>query len=545
MTPLQRLMALFAGNDTHYGTHGAPSRDPTGESLKWVIKPTAKTLKGAPTEKMWKDHVDGKKPLGIVPIRTDNSTIWGSIDYDVYGQDLTDLIKRVEALKLPLVPGRSKSGGLHLFCFTIEPVEASLMQEVLRDISAALGIAGSEIFPKQTTILTDRGDQGSWMIMPYYGDTYDGKLERQVGLRKNGSEIGLPEFVRIAEKARLSQAQLEELKVRHLKAQSPASKAKGGKRGSKHDDPSVPFGDGPPCLVHMIAEGGVKQGSAGGGQNNALFHMGVYYKKKNPDGWEEDLERAAQLYCTPAHPRQGVDSIIKSLRKKDYEYKCKDEPMRSHCNSILCRKRKHGVTGGGGGGLVPSITSIKKMNSDPPVWFLEVEGKKVECNTEDLQRWERFQRILINVCHDPFGVIPQPVWLATIQEAMQGMTEIIEVGADAGARGEFHELLETYLTNRQRGMKEEDLLSGRPWESEDERRYYFVLSRLHRFLEREGLKGLNKPQIVTRIQELCGEEPCHVVREIKGKRVNLHWIPSDKVQITPSVSTPTLKEKPI
>lgn len=532
-------MALFEGNDTHYGTHGAPSRDPTGESLKWVIKPTARTLKGATTEVMWKAHVEGKKPLGVVPIRTDDTTIWGSIDYDVYGQDLTELIKKVETAKFPLVPCRSKSGGLHLFCFTTEPIPAKLMQEFLRDIAAALGIAGSEIFPKQATLLSDRGDQGSWMIMPYYGDTFGGKLERQVGLRKNGSEIGLTEFVRVAEKARVSEAQIDEIRVRNVRA-SPGSKVekkgRGRKRGSG-DDPTVPFGDGPPCLVHMIQAGGIKQG----GQNNTLFHMGVYFKKKFPDSWEQELMRANELYCNPPHPEQSVGTIIKSLQKKDYEYKCKDEPMRSHCDSILCRRRKHGVTGGSGA-VMPVITSIKKMNSDPPVWFLDVEGAKIECNTEDLQRWDRFQRLLMNVLHNPFGIIPQGEWLLTIQEAMSRMTETIEVGADAGSRGEFHELLETYLTNRQRGLKEEDLLSGRPWEAEEEKRFYFSLSRLHRYLEREGLKGLNKPQIVSRIHDLGGN---HSAREIKGKKVNLHWIPSNVVQATPSVSTPTLKERPI
>jgi hypothetical protein len=54
---------------------------------------------------MWKAHVDGERPLGIVPIRTDDTVVWGSIDYDVYGEDLTALIKKVESLKLPLVPG--------------------------------------------------------------------------------------------------------------------------------------------------------------------------------------------------------------------------------------------------------------------------------------------------------------------------------------------------------------------------------------------------------------------------------------------------------
>lgn len=546
MTPLQRLAALFAGNDTHYGTHGEPSRDPTGQSLKWVIKPTAKTLKGAYTDAMWKAHAEGKKPLGIVPIRTDNTTIWGSIDYDVYGEDLTELIAKVEALKLPLVPCRSKSGGLHLFCFTVEPVSAQLMQDVLRDIAASLGIAGSEIFPKQSVLLSDRGDQGSWMIMPYYGGTYNGKLERQVGLRKNGSEIGLPEFVRIAEKARLSQAQLDQVQTRHLRGASPAQGAgkRGPKKGTK-DDASLPFGDGPPCCQHMVEAGGVKQGAAGGGQNNALFHMGVYFKKKYPDTWEQELEKAGHLYCNPPHPEANVNQVIKSLRKKEYQYKCKDEPMKSHCDSILCRKRTFGVTGGGGDHVIPAITSIKKMNSDPPVWFINVEGAKIECTTEDLQVWSRFQRRLMEHIHNPFGMIPQPVWLATIGEAMAKQVEIIEVSADVGQRGEFHELLETYLTNRQRGLKEEDLLSGRPWLDEVSGRYYFVLSRLHRFLEREGLKGWTKPQLVTRIQEIAQTEECHEKRDIKGKNVNLHWIPAGAVQATPSISPPTVKEKPL
>jgi hypothetical protein len=57
---------------------------------------------------------------------------WGSIDYDVYDADLMKLIKKVHDLKLPLVPCRSKSGGLHLFCFTKDFVPAATMQNVLR-----------------------------------------------------------------------------------------------------------------------------------------------------------------------------------------------------------------------------------------------------------------------------------------------------------------------------------------------------------------------------------------------------------------------------
>jgi len=539
LSATQRLAALFEGNDTHHGTHGEPSRDPTSGSLKWVIRPTAKTLKRGPTEKDWEQHVNGVRPLGISPIRNDNSTIWGSIDYDVYDQDIMEILVKVEQSKFPLVPCRSKSGGLHLFLFTTAPVPARKMQDVLREIAASLGLSDSEIFPKQATLLVDRGDQGSWMIMPYFGGNFDGKLQMQHGLRSNGGDIGLPEFVRIAERKRQTPEQMDELQVRSLTPKTKRRKTSGsGDKGPQPaDDETVPFGDGPPCLVHMTQGDGVKQGA----QNTSLFHMAIYFKKKYPDDWVEHLRRAAQIHMTPPYPTAQLNTIIKSITKRDYQYKCKEEPMRSHCDSILCRKKRFGVTGTGGM-VVPKITSIKKLNSQPPVWFIDVEEAKIECQTEDLQRWDRMQRLLMEKLNNPFGVIPQPIWLQIIQEAMEKHVEIIHVSQDAKVEGEFLEYLEIYLTNRQRGLKEEDLLLGRPWENEDEGRHYFQLMRLARFLKREGMDGMKRPQIAARLHELRGG---HVIKKIKGKSISLHWVPSNLFEATPSVDPPTISGKPI
>lgn len=541
-TPIQRLASLFEGNDTHHGTHGVPSRDPTGASLKWVIKPTAKTLKRGPTTDDWKKHVDGERPLGISPIRQDNSAIWGSIDYDVYDQDLLATLQRVEGSRLPLVPCRSKSGGLHLFIFATEPVPARKIQDVLRECAASLGMSNSEIFPKQATLLVDRGDQGSWMIMPYFGSDFDGKLQMQHGLRSDGGDIGLSEFVRLAERARQTPAQLDELQVRSITPKSEPKKGnrKAADRGpTKSDDTTVPFGDGPPCLVHLTSNGGVPQG----GQNSTLFHMGVYYKKKYPDDWVSHLQKAAQTLMNPPYPLSQLDGVVKSHSKRDYQYKCKDEPMASHCDSILCRMKRFGVTGTGGT-IAPKIESIKKLDSQPPVWFIDIEGAKVECQTEDLQRWDRMQKLLIEKLNNPFGVIPQPVWLSIVQEAMGKMSEedIIKVSQDAGVEGEFVELLEIFLTNRQRGLKEEDLLLGRPWENEEEGRHYFTLIRLSRFMKREGMESMKRPQIAARLYQLKGG---HIMRKIKGKLVALHWVPSSMFYGTPSVDPPKVPGKPI
>jgi hypothetical protein len=267
--------------------------------------------------------------------------------------------------------------------------------------------------------------------------------------------------------------------------------------------------------------------------------MATYYKKKNPDTWETELAAANELYLTPPGSKAGLDSVIKSYRKKDYEYKCKYEPMRSACDSITCRRKTYGVSGGS---VVPLITSITKLNTEPPLWFVDLEGQiKIECQTEDLQRWERFQKLLIEKAHSPFGVIPHPLWLATIGVALQKVV-VLEVGKDAGVSGEFRELLETFLTNKQRAVREEDLLSGRPWEDEEQGRYYFSLGKLTRYLKREGMEGMKRPQVIARIKELGGAPE---TRKVKEKDLELHWIPSGAVKGTPQIATPELKEKPI
>ena len=77
---------------------------------------------------------------------------------------------KVWNLKLPLIVCRSKSGGAHVFLFTKENIPASLMQSKLKQMSIILGYEGSEIFPKQTEILVDRGDTGNFLNLPYYNE---------------------------------------------------------------------------------------------------------------------------------------------------------------------------------------------------------------------------------------------------------------------------------------------------------------------------------------------------------------------------------------
>ena len=223
----------------------------------------------------------------------------------------------VEYQKFPLVVCRSKSGGAHVFLFTNELVPAGDMQDKLRELSAALGHGGVEIYPKQREILVDRNDVGSWLNMPYFG----GDGSTRYGLNHKGDSLSMVDFLDFIESRKISRKQLVDIKVPEVKD----------------------IDGGPPCLKVLL-----KQGFPEGTRNNGLFNVGVYLKKAFADDWEQKIEDYNRKYVNPPLPAQEVLGLIKTLQKKEYNYRCSDEPIRSYCNRSKCLSCKHGVGGNQG-----------------------------------------------------------------------------------------------------------------------------------------------------------------------------------------------------
>lgn len=449
------MSALFAGNQEAFGTHGLPDWDE--DKSKWGIKGTAKTWRGPTTAAMWADHLSGRKPLGVVPIRADSTCWWGCGDIDDYDIDAIALIVRIEQLGYPLVPCRSKSGGLHLFLFLREPESAAAVQACVRDMMASLGHATAEVFPKQVALVHER-DQGNWMVMPYYGGDFDGRLQMQYGLKRAGGEMTLGEFLRAAEAARTTTAS-----VRIARGGGPRLRGAAGPSNPK--SPPAPFADGPPCLQHLAAAGVAK-----GGQDNALFMMGLYFKRAYPDDWRAKLEAANATYLATPGDAQFVTEKIRSLERKDYEYKCRDEPMRSFCNSALCRTRRHGV---GESNRFPQLSGLVKYSSDPPLWFVNVEPApsamrpgeeppRLELSTEDLWDYRRFCLACLARIHRSFAPMKPGDWAGVLAEALEDLV-VEDVAPELKTGPQVQRYLSEYLTNKMQARKKEELPQGRPW----------------------------------------------------------------------------------
>lgn len=510
-------MALLEGYDLAHGTYTAKPGSGTISRGKVEIKSSAKTVRDPVTEEAWQGHIDGVRPIGIIPIRDNNTCLWGAIDIDTYGLDHAEIVKTLKKHKLPLVVCRSKSGGAHLFLFLSEPAPAADVQEFLREASVLIGWGSSEVFPKQHSVQLERGDLGSWLNMPYFG----GEETDRYAVQEDGRSMTLKQFVEYAESlqqpASFLNQSIEEFKT--------------PEQQSTKSNPA--FGDGPPCMQHLSTVGYPE-----GTRNKGLYALAIFAKKKFGAAWAQELERWNHELMDPPLPSSEVVDIIRGVERKDYNYPCKDQPLLAHCNSSICRTRKYGV---GGDDDFPIIAGLSVLDTEPPLWFMDVEDHRVELTTEELQNYRSFHKICMEQMFKTFRMMKQDQWLQIVSEQMKNVVRI-EAPREVGRTGQFEELLGAFLNDRHAGFEQEDLLVGRPFRDNTGGRIYFRLKDLDTHLMNANFRGFTRGQITSRIRKLGGDN--HFFN-IKNHGVNCFYVPIEAFEAYPQVDTPPLEGDPL
>ena len=453
------------------------------------------------TSATFSDHLEGSQSIEVVPINENNLCGWGALDIDQYPLDHLAIVQKVEKLELPLVVCRSKSGGAHIFLFLSKVVDAETLQIKLKEVAAELGFGGCEIFPKQIKLVLERGDNGNFLNLPYFNHE-DGL---RYAIKSDGSAATLDEFLDYAEAAAIDHDELDDL----LTQAAPTVDAK--------------LKDGPPCLQALM-----RQGFPEGTRNNGLFNLGVYLRKAYPDDWETKILDYNQTILSPPLDLKEVNIVADQIKKKDYQYKCADQPICNFCNKDLCRSRKHGV---GGGANTPTVANLRKYGSEPPLWFLDVNGSPVELDTEGLQKQPRFQIL----CMEQINFMPRTITRAAWEALMNGLlsqmvgTEgaVISTSDDISLRGQFYELLEDFSTHMQSALEKEEILLRRPWTNEEEGRTYFRLKDFEAFLKRNKFFEYKSNKVAQRLRDINGAAEQF---RIKGRTIRCWSIPAyDKV----------------
>ena len=503
---VDRFMKLFQGYQQAHGQYRVQKREADGK-----MSGRAVTVSEAATKEHFESHLKGGDYiLGIIMLKDDNSCNFGVIDIDIRGEvklkdTLDELEKKIR--DTPLVMCRSKSGGAHLYLFCEPAIAAIDMVNKLNEFAAGLGYGGVEIFPKQISRANDL-DRGNWINLCYWdGD----KTERHA--IHNGKRLNLEQFLDLAEKKRTNYEELEK--------QQP--------------DLVDHFADGPPCLQHIMT-----MGFPEGGRNISLFNVGVYYRKKNPDDWQEDLMRFNYESLDQPLPSGEVNSLVKSVSKKDYAYTCKQSPICNYCEKSKCMKREFGVGGYGGGQAIEisAITKYETENRQSVRWYIEIGGERIEVTTQQLLDQRQLQKLCVEKLNKCPATMPGPKWEQAINSLLESV-EIIQDPDDASPQGQFEKMLDSFLTGKVQARHRDEIMNGKPWNDTDEGKVFFRSEDLFIYLEARRFRYQSQHQVWSWLRSTGGDRKTF---RIKSKPVKVWSVPApqfyddDELEIPSSVA---------
>lgn len=342
----QKFFLLFRGKNNTYVRNELPKVKPNeGEKIKTKITNNTGTV----DKELLSHHLSGDFGVGICPVNAEGKCYFGVIDIDMYKPKIKRVLHFIKEYQLPLLPFRSKSGGLHVYLILTKPVSAKTMRETLNNISyyfsldMLYGKGKVEVFPKQ-----DKAEGfGSSITLPYFNceNPYTYLLDL------DGNQVEFKDALEYIQK--------------HLTTIEAVKDAL----------EKLPYNDAPPCIQRILLSEEV--GGEDTGRNNFLFSFAVYAKKKYGAGFESYVEAINSSFESPLEGAV-VDQTCASVRDNEYIYKCKDIPCNGFCNKTECKKREFGLgrdkghfTGVDYGQL------FRYMTAEPYyIWKLRLQGQE-------------------------------------------------------------------------------------------------------------------------------------------------------------------------
>lgn len=421
----QKFFLLFRGKNNTYVRNELPKVKPNeGEKIKTKITNNTGTV----DKELLSHHLSGDFGVGICPVNAEGKCYFGVIDIDVYKSKIKRVLSFIKEYQLPLLPFRSKSGGLHVYLMLTKSVSAKTMRETLNHISyyfsldAIYGKGKVEVFPKQ-----DKAEGfGSSVTLPYFNceNPYTYLLDL------DGNKVDFKEALDY---------------IQHHFTTIEAVK-----EALEH----LPYNDAPPCIQRALLSAEI--GGEDTGRNNFLFSYAVYAKKKFGAGFEDYVHQINEAFEVPLEPAI-VDQTCNSVKDNEYVYRCKDIPCNGFCNKTECRKREFGLgrdkghfTGVDYGQL------FRYMTAEPYyIWKLRLQGqeqwKDVIFKDEGfLLDQKNFAKMCVRYLNQAPMQVSNNDWYAILNSVLPNIQDVeVKQESDTSGLSLLRNSFINYLSNKQ------------------------------------------------------------------------------------------------
>jgi hypothetical protein len=161
-------------------------------------------------------------------------------------------------------------------------------------------------------------------------------------------------------------------------------------------------------------------------RDESLLHIGVYLRNAFPDDWSERLFTINYEKCDPPLKASEVANIIRSLELKQYQYNC--NAFQDICDEPTCLNREFGIEVSQQNYVDADITRIQKIDGNPPVWILTVNGQPVRVSTRALKSHEAFRTAVLEQRNQLIRPVRKRTWEKLIANLLQTL-EVVEAPA--------------------------------------------------------------------------------------------------------------------
>ena len=421
----QRFLQIFKGKNNTYVKNELPKTRPQeGEKIKTKIT----NNEGKVDKELLSHHLLGDFGVGICPVNAEGKCYFGVIDIDMYKPKIKRVLHFIKEYQLPLLPFRSKSGGLHVYLILTKSVSAKTMRETLNNISyyfsldMLYGKGKVEVFPKQ-----DKAEGfGSSITLPYFNceNPYTYLLDL------DGNQVEFKDALEYIQK--------------HLTTIEAVKDAL----------EKLPYNDAPPCIQRILLSEEV--GGEDTGRNNFLFSFAVYAKKKYGSGLESYVEAINSSFESPLEG-SVVDQTCASVRDNEYIYKCKDIPCNGFCNKTECKKREFGLGKDKGHFMDIEFGQLfRYMTAEPYyIWKLRLQGqeqwKDVVFKDEGyLLDQKNFAKMCIRYLNKAPYQVSNNDWNQTLNTILPNLIEVeVKQESDTSGLSIVRNAFILYLANKQ------------------------------------------------------------------------------------------------
>lgn len=421
----QRFTQLFKGKNNTYVRNELPKEKPeAGQKIKTKIT----NNEGKVDKDLLMHHLEGDFGVGVCPVNAEGKCYFGVLDIDYYKSKIKRVLKFIKDYQLPLLPFRSKSGGLHVYLILSKAVSAKTMRETLNNIAyyfaldSIYGKGKVEIFPKQ-----EKAEGfGSSVTLPYFNaeNPYTYLLDL------DGNKVDFKDALDYIQRHFTS---IEEVKKCMEK---------------------LPYNDAPLCIQRILLSEEV--GGEDTGRNNFLFSYAVYAKKKYGNGFEDYVKQINENFEVPLED-SAVEQTCASVRDNEYIYKCKDIPCNSFCNKSECRKREFGLGRDKGHFTGVDYGQLYRYMTAEPyyIWKLRLQGQEqwVDVIFKDegyLLDQKNFAKMCVRYLNQAPMQVSNNDWYAILNSVLPNIQNVeVKKETDTSGLSVLHNAFITYLSNKQ------------------------------------------------------------------------------------------------